>query len=804
IEPAIIRAANIKTRKKKIDPRQRFRRTEHTSDGDSSCVIHACSSVVTFEWSARNEQRSGEGRAHRGDQIFAIELRPPAVPERIHQIMRCFPHCCPDHVDRCYCGCSLHLLVTFNDGSLALEEDIVVFARLEALDNGKRAHETGDRLAWPLKTIDSQDDRSMSDRGSITPWMRAERESDIKQRQMGENSILYVLNNNRYPKWFYGYESGATKSQRLMNHQLRAYIFRVEGGLRAKGEHVTQAEIMHIASSPTFTLISYRRARSSRRQHKDDKALIRPVSDQLNNASDTEADQSVSEKRKTKDENNSHHDAVDDNSRRAPLLDIAHCNTRDKTARAPPEDWKNRVTLDRWISLDDLFWVQNHPAIIEKLQHFSIVNVFAQSISLEDCACIDPGLNQKIQDNWLKPILDKFSGGDHQSLPKIRQLSSDVSLNVWLDVSTPSLTSHNLSRFSTTAAAVTALLLWCIGSASFRQLMHKSLEDSCTDGIAPACELRSNFALLVEAVHEKIDRLVQEHCVWGDPAHPRRFSSLSELVDEILTLSHEDNRFEAIRPSLRKMMQFSATQAKSAYHGYVAQVREWYIATVAHRKSKLSLNFRAHEQGTTGYWMVKLSTLQRHVLDASTKSTSIVFALIWIYQVSCIRLDCDEATMVVSSIMPSAWVSTTSQSKMIPRQKLVLDNTLRVCRTMADGFSIMAAAAAGWIVGDYVGMRISPSILAVDVYWIPQPNDKSASLTAARRALIQLEALDEHADTLRISVEIFEGRQRDSTTHVADTSYTDALASLTVRHALYEQCTWWKTERCFVEYTRLR
>jgi hypothetical protein len=40
------------------------------------------------------------------------------------QLLRCFPHCCPEHAPRSYCGCSVHLLVTFSHavGSVNLDE----------------------------------------------------------------------------------------------------------------------------------------------------------------------------------------------------------------------------------------------------------------------------------------------------------------------------------------------------------------------------------------------------------------------------------------------------------------------------------------------------------------------------------------------------------------------------------------------------------------------------------------------------------------------------------------------------------
>jgi hypothetical protein len=49
-------------------------------------------------------------------------------------------------------------------------------------------------------------------------WLPATLEDEAKQQS---GSLLYILNNTRFPKWYYAYESGSTKAQREMKHQIK-------------------------------------------------------------------------------------------------------------------------------------------------------------------------------------------------------------------------------------------------------------------------------------------------------------------------------------------------------------------------------------------------------------------------------------------------------------------------------------------------------------------------------------------------------------------------------------------------------
>uniref|UniRef100_M4B8C3 Uncharacterized protein n=1 Tax=Hyaloperonospora arabidopsidis (strain Emoy2) TaxID=559515 RepID=M4B8C3_HYAAE len=83
-------------------------------------------------------------------------------------------------------------------------------------------------------------------------------------------SLVFHLNGKPFSRWYYDWESGANKAQRLMKHVLKAYIVE-HCAVDANDNFVSftsqQAckqlyRVLHVVTSPEFTVISYRRAPS--------------------------------------------------------------------------------------------------------------------------------------------------------------------------------------------------------------------------------------------------------------------------------------------------------------------------------------------------------------------------------------------------------------------------------------------------------------------------------------------------------------------------------------------------------------
>ncbi|KAE9081757.1 hypothetical protein PF010_g21868 [Phytophthora fragariae] len=157
--------------------------------------------------------------------------------ERGVKLLRCFPHCCPEHVQRCYCGTSIHVMVTFN--SEPPPAGLLVCARFEpsrvvplwpsSLAEAPAQDDTNERKLRPGEIVSLSESLlpSGNRKAKQTTWIRADREGDTKQSS--KNATPYVLNNHRYPKWLYTYDSSVTRTQREMTHHLVVYVCQVTG-----------------------------------------------------------------------------------------------------------------------------------------------------------------------------------------------------------------------------------------------------------------------------------------------------------------------------------------------------------------------------------------------------------------------------------------------------------------------------------------------------------------------------------------------------------------------------------------------
>uniref|UniRef100_K3WAY9 Uncharacterized protein n=1 Tax=Globisporangium ultimum (strain ATCC 200006 / CBS 805.95 / DAOM BR144) TaxID=431595 RepID=K3WAY9_GLOUD len=197
------------------------------------------------------------------------------------KILRCFPHCCPNHMDRSYCGSSLHVLVRTTPTSDAASQlsqaqaspdgvgELSVFARFEsASDPGM---ELGECVSFDSVTATTQSEENPE--GQWIPGVKERPPAPTAVvKHMGnlgaENALVYQLNGKIYSRWYYDWESGANKAQRLMKHVLKAYVFEKIHSSSSNNSSDGEASspylyrVVAVIVSPEFTVISYRRAPS--------------------------------------------------------------------------------------------------------------------------------------------------------------------------------------------------------------------------------------------------------------------------------------------------------------------------------------------------------------------------------------------------------------------------------------------------------------------------------------------------------------------------------------------------------------
>lgn len=166
-------------------------------------------------------------------ELFRHEYRRSNRTKGI-KILRCFPHCCPCHVERSYCGAPLELTARFNAST---NEHLEVFARFELLKASPEIHS----LEWLTE-------HSQSPEHPTAAWVRG-----VLSAPTGNYSKerTFVLNGEPGARWFYHWESGANKAHRSTRHTLRAYVF------TRTDDRWT---LLRVVASPPFTVASYRRA----------------------------------------------------------------------------------------------------------------------------------------------------------------------------------------------------------------------------------------------------------------------------------------------------------------------------------------------------------------------------------------------------------------------------------------------------------------------------------------------------------------------------------------------------------------
>ncbi|KAG7380871.1 hypothetical protein PHYPSEUDO_006706 [Phytophthora pseudosyringae] len=208
---------------------------------------------------------------------------------------RCFPHCCPHHVERSYCGSSLEVVLRVGPESDVVQDsralgepfdvaNVFVFARFEIVD-GKPL--SGAFSLCYLRSV------SQSEMNPEASWIEGVRQTATDRQQHsqqlhgrqppshpssseGNAPATFVLNGQAFAKWYYHWESGANKVQRATKHALKAYVFyqTQEGEAPDPVQAISPSEsavqrgstrdgtlaLLCVVTSPPFTVVSYRRA----------------------------------------------------------------------------------------------------------------------------------------------------------------------------------------------------------------------------------------------------------------------------------------------------------------------------------------------------------------------------------------------------------------------------------------------------------------------------------------------------------------------------------------------------------------
>ncbi|ETV77870.1 hypothetical protein, variant 3 [Aphanomyces astaci] len=152
------------------------------------------------------------------------------------KVLRCFPHCCPDHVPHSSCGTSVVMQVA-GQYSAAEAHSFVAFGRFETCS------EPTFSLGHQLHLDDMQ--VSCSATNSLAMWFPSDSPSD-------ENPRTFTFKEKQHTPWHYGWTSGASAALRNTQHVFKGYLFHV----MAESPNVLQ--LVGIAQSPGFIIVPYK------------------------------------------------------------------------------------------------------------------------------------------------------------------------------------------------------------------------------------------------------------------------------------------------------------------------------------------------------------------------------------------------------------------------------------------------------------------------------------------------------------------------------------------------------------------
>ncbi|RLN38392.1 hypothetical protein BBJ28_00026635, partial [Nothophytophthora sp. Chile5] len=564
--------------------------------------------------------------------------------------------------------------------------------------------------------------------------------------------VVYVLNNHRSPKWFYGFTSGATKAQRDMRHYLCVYVFRLrEPRPRAppqdgQQEQATQTErpihaiVVARHTSPTFTIVSYRRARSVTTQAAPTRepAAIRfelalvatrddePDSGLLSPESERKVHSAQEQER-----------GMDGVSSSDCLLgnDIDDEETVGDDAEA---NESKKVEEDENASFWQLDAKPRFLGVAEKAQHLQLLRYFLEAATLDSFLFVLPCLDEHIRTNWFHSAL-----AGRVSRARIQELASGFSLASF-QVAAPlgllrpqgrrsgSEAEHTQSKEleEGVQGACVYLLLELFTSPEISELLRIAfgIEACPDDGHGPATTanqempskalMREQFIQLVSEIYGSLERAMLQ--VQGSD-DSNRSSPLPALVDDMLSLVYSQPRYTSLRRGASALLLNNGRSNGSApadrlFRVFAAQVRETSIARQQCHRQQL-------QRRPSGMWTtaatgrVAASWSRRWVAEPSSvrlapsslgsdwhQHLPLLPLLLWTRMLVCVDVQVNTGAIDCCSIRSGIPDANHGAASM----QLVLDGTKRVFRALPNGVASLAVTADGcWTVGDYTGIFLS-------------------------------------------------------------------------------------------------
>ncbi|KAE8885735.1 hypothetical protein PF003_g30076 [Phytophthora fragariae] len=674
-------------------------------------------------------------------------------------LLRCFPHCCPEHVKRSYCGCSMHLLVTFSADVTAALDQVAVATRFEpsqvaplwtaslaglfrdvgaAGDDDSCRHENerqlrvGEEVPLPESLFGSRAGGAFS-KGAV--WVQAERESDSMQRAYPKNTVLYAVNKRRFPEWFYNYDSSTTRTQRQMTHHLVAYVFHrsFPEPNQVHGRDPPTAVVLARHASPGFQLVSFRRSGATSSDACCELPAMETPVDNVSSGSPQVFDMSRAAQQQQQQHHHHYHQQRDiDSDPQWHRYPDARENSKCPSDH-PPSNRSGRYAYENYekggevedasfggrgllrIGDDDPRSLQQETSCArelefrEKGQHLLILWKFVTCISL-----MDIGIGADTVGSYLMCVAAARSDAELER----------VAVSFLSDIFGRAHGSRGRSPLSTSTAApspaqeravirvAVRLFLRGLSSRTVKGLLSSFVRLGSDTGTNRKEKLQQHFSSLVVSLYDVLEDVLREVTRDdNDLTFGNQETCLPALVDVILSLVYTRDRFGVIRSEVSALLDWPEALSNGLdemFQAFTAQVREFMIASATrmdlhqHTRAK-SVHAVLHSR-FSHRWVLDLQSVQVLSVESSQmRDTPQGFRVPDVAQliseVGCIDIEIDTTAPRVSirSVLSFASGATKTPTS------LLLDGRLRVFRVLPSGLSSMIATAGGWSVGDYAG-----------------------------------------------------------------------------------------------------
>ncbi|KAG3113460.1 hypothetical protein PI124_g7620 [Phytophthora idaei] len=622
-----------------------------------------------------------ERRTCRHSTLFMVEYKRTNRTKKT-KILRCFPHCCPEHLNRSYCGSSLCVRVKLVDPARLDAQQQIETTTVSTTNPASLlmyAHFEEAQINFlAINDMIDYDEVISSIQTEQTPkgtWIEGSVVRDA------DHSSLFQINPGA--RWYYEWESAATKAQRFTKHALRVYIFqRVQSQLRVVG----------LISSSEFMVVSYRRAPGEVRAEREAleasrtavgvQQLIPPVADGYSSSRVTTA----SFERKPPP---------------SPLRQIAG---REEML------WQNRK-----------LWECRHPDIMTSSKQLAILFYFLRHLNASSHAASLEVLSGLFKDQGAgyRSLTGRVWEGDNSAE---QQLTAPL---LWVFLEPLGRVESESHRFDGAGeegerGSFMRLVEICTSLAGWLALDYANLEiyRRFLQSYSPALLDKNRVhAGYVEAV-QMMCKLVDRFTGWNkDPSTPSS-TSLSLLSEEIMTavIKHDH-----LKPLRRVLMDVLSSNKMFGMPEFVAQLRAQYVLQQANVKpSRTVLAWQSGSQASVfdGSWVFNgYQSLLTPIRGSAATDVSLGCLLTFMRELARINIrPVDGQSLEIrsdwnlGSAHPRKVKSSASnQSGMT----VVLDSRQRIFSNFPSGIA-SSIPFGGHNYGDYRGKLMSPSSFVVE------------------------------------------------------------------------------------------